>query len=98
MRFADAPFPYDSAACLAPIFSFGGDKNWMVIDRTGGPGDGHIYGTWQRAVGCCNFNILTRSVDGGQIYESPVPIALSPGLGTMAVGPDGELYSIGVRG
>ena len=34
----------------APIPTFGGDKNWMAIDKSGGMGDGHIYGIWQAAV------------------------------------------------
>jgi hypothetical protein len=79
-----------------PVFAFGGDKNWMVVDRTGGIGDGQIYGTWQAAAGCCGQNIFNRSTDGGASFESPVPVAGSPGLGIMAIGPDGELYSAGI--
>jgi hypothetical protein len=79
-----------------PVFAFGGDKNWMVVDRSGGIGDGHIYGIWQAVAGCCGQSIFNRSTDGGQSFESPVPVAGSPGIGTMAVGPDGEVYAAGI--
>ncbi len=81
-----------------PASEFGGDKNWMVIDRSGGPGNGHIYGIWQRFVSCCGGNILTRSIDGGASFQFPVPVAFFPLFGTMAVGPDGELYATGADG
>jgi len=79
-------------------FSFGGDKNWMVIDTTTGPGRGNIYGIWQRFAGCCGFDVLTRSTDEGQSFETPVDVTLSPTFGTLAVGPDGELYAAGIDG
>jgi hypothetical protein len=79
-----------------PIASFGGDKNWMVVDKSGGLGDGHVYGVWREAFGCCGPNVFTRSVDGGSSYQSPVPVPRSPGLGTMAVGPQGEVYVTGI--
>ncbi len=77
--------------------AFGGDKNWMVIDKSGGIGDGHIYGTWQVNFNCCGSNVMTRSTDGGASFEFPVPVTDTPSFGTMAVGPDGTLYSTGVR-
>jgi len=82
----------------APVPSFGGDKNWFVIDRTGGPGHGFQYGIWQRFSSCCGTNVLTRSVDGGQSYAAPVPVFTSPTFGTLAVGPDGTLFATGVDG
>jgi hypothetical protein len=81
-----------------PVPSFGGDKNWMAIDRTGGVGDGNVYGIWQRFFGCCGQNIFTRSTDGAQSFENPVPVSLSPFFGTLAVGPDGEVYATGADG
>ncbi len=83
---------------LPPVAEFGGDKNWMAIDRSGGIGDGNIYGIWQRFSACCGSNVLTRSTDGGASFESPVPVAFSPTFGTLAVGPSGELYATGVDG
>jgi hypothetical protein len=79
-----------------PVFAFGGDKNWMVVDRSGGIGDGNIYGIWQALVGCCGQNHFNRSEDGGQSFEPPVQTAKSPGIGTMAVGPQGQVYAAGI--
>lgn len=78
-------------------FSYGGDKQWIAVDRSGGSGDGHIYRTWNRNVGCTSglggdFN---RSVDGGQSYELPVNIPTGPRWGTTAVGPEGAVYVAG---
>lgn len=81
-----------------PVPAFGGDKNWMAIDRTGGIGDGNIYGNWQRFFGCCGRNTFTRSVDAGASFESPVPVDFDPVFGTLAVGPDGAVYATGVDG
>jgi len=80
----------------APVFAFGGDKNWMIVDRSGGAGNGNIYGIWQAAVGCCGQNHFNRSEDAGQSFESPVTTSGSPGLGTMAVGADGAVYAAGI--
>jgi hypothetical protein len=81
-----------------PVPSFGGDKNWMAIDRTGGIGDGNVYGIWQRFFGCCGENTFVRSTDGAQSFEPPVEVAFRPTFGTMAVGPAGEVYTAGIDG
>jgi hypothetical protein len=81
-----------------PVFSYGGDKNWLAVDRSGGTGDGHLYGIWQRFFGCCGSNVLTRSIDGANSFEFPVGVTFSPTFGTMAVGPDGALYAAGIDG
>ena len=61
----------------------------MAIDRTGGIGDGHIYTNW--SVGDLSpSNHLSRSIDGGLSFETPVPLPSAPGLGTIDVGPNGE--------
>lgn len=82
----------------APVPSFGGDKNWLAVDKSGGVGDGHVYGIWQRFFGCCGQNTFTRSTDGAQSFETPVAVAFRPTFGTMAVGPDGEVYATGIDG
>lgn len=81
-----------------PVPSFGGDKNWLVVDSTGGLGDGNAYGVWQRFFGCCGNDILTRSTDAGDSWQSPVAVALDPLFGTMAVDPDGTLFVAGIEG
>ena len=82
---------------LSPVPAFGGDKNWAAIDRTGGVGEGNVYGVWQRGIGCCGPDIFTRSTDGGTSFASPVDVDLDPSFGVIAVGPDGEVYATGVE-
>jgi hypothetical protein len=82
----------------APIPSFGGDKNWMAIDRTGGIGDGNVYGIWQRFASCCGTSVFTRSTDGAASFLTPVPVGYWPTFGTLAVGPDGTVFAAGIDG
>ncbi|TSA26269.1 MAG: T9SS C-terminal target domain-containing protein [Bacteroidetes bacterium] len=74
----------------------GGDKQWMVIDRTEGIGAGNIYSFWTAYYSSCYPGFFTRSTNGGDFYQNCVGVAGSPYWGTMAVGPDGELYIVGV--
>lgn len=82
----------------APVPAFGGDKNWMAVDRSGGIGDGNVYGMWQLSGGCCGSRIFTRSTDGAESFEEPVDVANTPVLGTMSIGPDGEVFIAGIEG
>ncbi len=34
-------------------YAYGGDKQWMVVDRSGGIGDGHIYANWKQSFSAC---------------------------------------------
>jgi hypothetical protein len=82
-------------------FAFGGDKQWLAIDRTGGPGAGHLYQPWNTAGNQYFPNQFNRSVDGGVTWESPVtydPAGSPPArpvFGLVAVGPDGAVYVAG---
>lgn len=73
----------------------GGDKQWMVIDRTDGTGNGNIYSFWTSIYSICYPGFFTRSANGGESYEDCVTVDGDPNWGTMAVGPDGELYIVG---
>ncbi|MHC5115186.1 MAG: hypothetical protein ACYTGP_12250 [Planctomycetota bacterium] len=77
--------------------AWGGDKQWMAIDRTGGIGHGNIYSAWSAAAACCGTATWTRSTDGGATYEFPIDFPVAPRFGTMAVGPNGEQYTAGVQ-
>jgi len=77
------------------VDAFGGDKAWMVIDRTGGLGDGHLYQAWSVFAGCCAGDTFNRSTDGAASFEIPVGVPLMPVFGTLAVAPGGELYVSG---
>jgi len=73
----------------------GGDKQWMTIDKTEGEGAGNIYSYWTVYYSICYPGFFTRSTDGGDFYENCVQVSGFPFWGTMAVGPDGELYTVG---
>ncbi len=76
-------------------FAQGGDKQWMVIDRTGGMGEGNVYACWNASYSACYPGSFTRSIDGGDSYEDCVTVDTDPYWGTLAVGPEGELYESG---
>jgi len=80
----------------SPVNSFGGDKQWMTVDRTTGPGRGNVYQHWNVQFSSVEDTSFTRSTDGGASFESPVtgPNPFSK-WGTMTVGPNGTLYSAG---
>ncbi|MGB2985923.1 MAG: hypothetical protein WBE26_08570 [Phycisphaerae bacterium] len=77
------------------VYAYGGDKQWMTFDRTGGIGSGNLYMAWSPWGGCCGSNLFTRSTDGGLTFMDPIPIPQDPFWGTLTVGPDGELYISG---
>jgi hypothetical protein len=79
---------------IGPVPAYGGDKAWTAVDLTGGIGDGNIYAAWDYA-GCCGNNWFTRSLDAGLTYMAPIAIPLQPMWGTVAVGPDGEMFVAG---
>ena len=86
----------DGGASWGPeIYAFGGDKAWLAVDRTGGPGDGHLYTAWSPVGGCCNPDMFNRSTDAGATFEPPVSINGNPRRGVTAVGPQGEVYVVG---
>lgn len=76
-------------------YGHGGDKQWMQIDRTGGMGHGNIYAFWTSYYSICHPDFFTRSIDGGDNYEDCVEIPGNPYWGTVTVGPDGEVYTVG---
>jgi len=78
----------------AGVFAWGGDKQWQTIDQTAGIGSGNIYASWNSSFSSCSGN-FTRSYDGGQSFVACTTVAGDPYWGTLAVGPDGELYVSG---
>ncbi len=73
----------------------GGDKQWMDIDKSGGPGDGNIYAYWTQFYSICYPGFFTRSANRAASFEACVEIDGSPQWGTLAVGPESELYVCG---
>jgi len=76
-------------------FAQGGDKQWMVIDRTGGPGHGNIYTNWSESFSACPPGQFTRSTDGNLSYDDCSAIPSNPFWGTLSIGPSGSLYAVG---
>jgi hypothetical protein len=79
------------------IPALGGDKAWMAVDNTDSIGRGHIYIAWSTAAGCCGDRTFIRSTNNGVSYSQALNIPSTPVFGTLAVGPDGELYVVGVN-
>ena len=75
----------------------GGDKQWMTIDKTNGPGSGHIYAFWTSFYSTCYPDFFTRSTDAGASFENCITIPNDPSWGTLMVAPDGNLY-VGASG
>jgi hypothetical protein len=73
----------------------GGDKQWMTIDRSGGPGTGNIYSFWTSYYSSCYPGFFTRSIDAGNSFEWCEEVIGNPYWGTMTVGNEGELYIAG---
>jgi hypothetical protein len=80
------------------VEAYGGDKQWMTIDRSGGPGAGNIYSFWTSYYSSCYPGFFTRSVDAGNSFEYCEEVVGNPYWGTMTVGNDGELYIAGSDG
>ncbi len=76
----------------------GGDKQWMVIDRTAGIGRGNIYSFWSYYFSTCAPGFSTRSTNDNASYEDCFLVDGKPYWGTMAVGINGELYIGGASG
>jgi len=76
-------------------FAQGGDKQWMQIDHSDEIGEGNIYAFWNSNYSICWPGFFTRSTDEGSNYENCEGIPGNPYWGTLSVGPDGELYTVG---
>lgn len=73
----------------------GGDKQWIIIDKTTGSGSGFIYQWWSTAGNNYGGRQFSRSTDGGTTWMNPINVPQSPIWGTLAIGPNGELYFAG---
>ena len=76
---------------LDPVYAHGegADKGRIGIDRSGTSSNGNIYLHWREGLDDRHF---TRSTDGGLSYDDPVAIPDKPAFGTIAVGPEGQVY------
>ena len=74
--------------------AWGGDKQWMTVDRTDGIGRGNVYAFWTDTSSVCEPGNFIRSTDGGETFE---PCLEMPNTmwGTIDVGVNGEVYALG---
>lgn len=80
------------------VFAYGGDKQWMTIDRTGGTGNNHFYQAWSTAGNSYAPNTFNRSNDDGASFQTPSFMTGSPVWGTLDFASDGTLYVAGTDG
>ena len=71
----------------------GGDKQWLTIDKTGGPGHGFQYQA-DDGINCDNnFGVeFQRSTDGGVTWQAPIEIPQGPVYGTLDVDTNGNRF------
>ncbi|WP_339701761.1 T9SS type A sorting domain-containing protein [uncultured Marixanthomonas sp.] len=79
----------------APVPAYGGDKQWIRIDRTGGVGDKNNYSYWSSSISTCSPGFFTRSIDGSETFEECVTVDGDPYWGTLTVDKNGTLYLTG---
>ena len=76
-----------------PTYLTGGDKAWMLVDKSSSIGRGNIYVIWQVLHGPKTF---VRSTNGGVSFSSPVQVPYYPTFGTLAQDKAGTLYAFGL--
>src|SRR5256884_3151774 len=69
----------------------GGDKEWLTIDKTNGPGHGFQYQSWDPTT-CRGSGQISRSTDGGGTWQAPIVVPNSADLGTLDVPTNGNLF------
>ena len=70
----------------------GGDKQWLAIDRTNGPGHGFQYQSTDGA-NCIGSGVqFQRSIDGGITWQNPVIVPQGADLGTLDVDSHGNVF------
>ncbi len=72
---------------LGPYYSFGGDKQWISVDLTDGPGRGNVYQHWDNASPFGRK--FARSFDRGFTWDGPVDGSSDWGQQTTL--PDGSV-------
>jgi hypothetical protein len=78
--------------------ALGGDKEWMTIDTTTGPGRGTIYQCWSIVQNTFSNRIFSLTRNGGLTWSNPIAIPQTPFWSTLDVGPSGQLCLLGWNG
>ena len=75
----------------------GGDKQWLTIDKTNGPGHGFQYQA-DDGINCSGSGVqFQRSINGGVTWQSPIVIPNSPIYWNLDVDTNGNLFVGGGR-
>ena len=82
----------------SPDRSAGGDKEWLTIDKTNGPGHGFQYQINDSANCAFTSAAFQRSTNGGMTWQSPVVLPNSPIYGTLDVDTNGNVFVGGWTG
>jgi hypothetical protein len=82
----------------SPDRSAGGDKEWLTIDRTNGPGHGFQYQINDSANCAFTSAAFQRSTNGGMTWQSPVVLPNSPIYGTLDIDTNGNVFVGGWTG
>ena len=82
----------------SPDRSAGGDKEWLTIDKTNGPGHGFQYQINDSANCAFTSAAFQRSTNGGMTWQSPVVFPNSPIYGTLDVDTNGNVFVGGWTG
>src|SRR5207249_4027370 len=85
---------YSGATLIkGPLFA---DKEWIVVDNTGGPYDGTLYLSFDANLTATSYfgTMFTRSTDGGRTFSPPfyAPADMTGELPGMTVDPSGYVY------
>src|SRR6476659_7363117 len=76
----------------------GGDKQWLTIDKTNGPGHGFQYQSTD-GINCDTGGVIfQRSTNGGVTWQNPVTIPNGPAYGTLDVDSNGNVFVGGEGG
>ncbi len=81
----------DSSGWDDGVPAYGGDKQWMTIDKTENESKGNIYAVWQLSSSICNGDFI-YSFDGGETFSSCVLSPRTHAGGTINIGADGTLF------
>jgi len=78
--------------------AFGGDKQWMVIDKTANPSNGQTYEFWAEPFSVCPDMSFTRAINFEDGFEGCSEIPANLRRGTINIDPNGDLYACGTVG
>jgi hypothetical protein len=82
----------------SPVPAFGGDKQWMTVDKGTSTGAGHNYSYWNTSFTTCAPGAFTRSTDDSNSFENCVTIDNQPFWGTLKADANGDLFLVGRNG